>query len=196
MGCFNFSIRSGWSSGNGIFSKVGDIRKLDDIIVKKHYPLPLLRSILHGYLNFAIQEDSQKFFHIVSPSGVFLWLNLPFAPPKGPSDFQEFLDTICAGLGYTLGLMDHILTMGHELMEAITILGHQLPAQRLQTLEKHKEALNWFFGPTNTSKVISFLVLVRLNEHLIRYGALAQTLLKIWRGGKNKTLFPKISRDT
>ena len=88
---------------------VCDFRKLNDITVKKHYPLPLLRSILQrcygmkyisnidfkaGYLHFAIHQDSQKFFGIVTPWGVFVWLNLPFGPTNGPSDFQEFLDSI------------------------------------------------------------------------------------------------------
>jgi len=51
-------------------------RKLNDIAVKKHYPLPLLRSILQrsfgmkyilntdfkaGYVYFAFQKDSRQF---------------------------------------------------------------------------------------------------------------------------------------
>jgi len=36
--------------------------------------------------------------------------------------FQEFLDTICAGISNTLGLIDDIFTMGQEFVEAITIL--------------------------------------------------------------------------
>ena len=63
---------------------VCEFRKLNDITMKKHYPLPLFHSILQrcygmkyisntdfkaGYLHFVIQKDSRKFFHIVTPWG-------------------------------------------------------------------------------------------------------------------------------
>jgi len=116
---------------------VCDFRKLNEITVKKYYPLPLLRSILQrchrmkyisnvnfksGYLHFAIDEESQKYFGILTPWGVFQWLNLCFGPTNGPSDFQEFLEIICAGLPNTSGLIDDVLTMGQKFVETLLVL--------------------------------------------------------------------------
>jgi hypothetical protein len=200
---------------------VCDFRKLNEITVKKHYPLPLLRSILQryhgmkyisnvdfksGYLHFAIDEECQKYFGIVTPWGVFQWLNLCFGPTNGPSDFQEFLDIICARL------IDDVLTMGQEFVEALLILealfarlrfynvkinsgkcqflmpsvdflGHLLSSKGLQQLKKHKNSVNRFPIPSNTKEVRSFLGLVRFNEHFIPNMAnLAEPLIQVITG--------------
>jgi hypothetical protein len=167
---------------------VCDFRKMDEITMKKQYPLPLLRSILQtchgmkyisnvdfksGYLRFASDEESQKYFRIVTPWGEFQWLNLCFGPTNGPSDFQEFLDIICAGLPNTSGLIDDVLTMGQKFVEALSILealfarlrfynvkinlgkyqflmpsvdslGHSLFRTGLQRLKKYRNSVNRF----------------------------------------------------
>jgi len=166
---------------------VCDFRKLDEITVKKHYPLPLRRSILQrfhgmkyisnvdfksGYLHLTIDKESQKYFGIATPWGVFQWLNLCFGPTNGPSDFQELLDIICAGLPNTSGLIDDVLTMGQEFVEALLILEALFARLRFYNVKinlgkKHKNSVNRFPIPCNTKEVRSFLGLVRFNEHFI-----------------------------
>jgi hypothetical protein len=144
-------------------------RKVNEITVKKHYPLPLLRSILQrcdgmkyisnvdlksGYLHFAIDEESQKYFGIVTPWGVFQWLNLCFGPTNGPSDFQEFLDIICAGLPNTSGLIDDVLTMGQEFVEALIILEALFPRLRFYN------AMSKSIWASATSQCLAWIFLV------------------------------------
>ncbi|GFT93159.1 retrovirus-related Pol polyprotein from transposon 297 [Trichonephila clavipes] len=114
-----------------------DFRKLNRVLVKDHYPLPLIEDILdklqdtrvfstidlrNGFFHVPVNKQSLPYTSFVTQNGQFQFLKMPFGLSTCPSTFQRFINTVFRDLvvqGIVLPYMDNIVILAKNESEAI-----------------------------------------------------------------------------
>ncbi|GFW04283.1 retrovirus-related Pol polyprotein from transposon 297 [Trichonephila clavipes] len=114
-----------------------DFRKLNRVLVKDHYPLPLIEDILdklqdtrvfstidlrNGFFHVPVYKQSRPYTSFVTQNGQFQFLKMPFGLSTCPSTFQRFINTVFRDLvvqGIVLPYMDDIVILAKNESEAI-----------------------------------------------------------------------------
>ncbi|GFT57477.1 hypothetical protein TNCV_4515621 [Trichonephila clavipes] len=114
-----------------------DFRKLNRVLVKDHYPLPLIENILdklqdtrvfstidlrNGFFHVPVNKQSRPYTSFVTQNGQFQFLKMPFGLSTCPSTFHRFINTVFRDLvvqGIVLPYMDDILILAKNESEAI-----------------------------------------------------------------------------
>ncbi|GFY44510.1 retrovirus-related Pol polyprotein from transposon 297 [Trichonephila inaurata madagascariensis] len=114
-----------------------DFRKLNRVLVKDHYPLPLIEDILdklqntrvfstidlrNGFFHVPVNKQSRPYTSFVTQNGQFQFLKMPFGLSICPSTFQRFINTVFRDLivqKIVLPYMDDIVILAKNESEAI-----------------------------------------------------------------------------
>ncbi|GFT52360.1 retrovirus-related Pol polyprotein from transposon 297 [Trichonephila clavipes] len=114
-----------------------DFRKLNRLLVKDHYPLPLIEDILdklqdtrifstidlrNGFFHVSVKKQSHPYTSFVTQNGQFQFLKMPFGLCTCPSTFQHFINTVFRNLvvqRIVLPYMDDIVILAKNEFEAI-----------------------------------------------------------------------------
>ncbi|GFY77952.1 hypothetical protein TNIN_250031 [Trichonephila inaurata madagascariensis] len=114
-----------------------DFQKLNRVLVKDHYPLPLIEDILdklqdtrvfstidlrNGFFHVPVNKQSRPYTSFVIQNGQFQFLKMPFGLSTCPSTFQRFINTVFRDLivqGIVLPYMDDIVILAKNESEAI-----------------------------------------------------------------------------
>lgn len=94
---------------NGATRICCDYRKLNKVIVKDRFPLPLIEDVLdklegtknfstidlkNGFFHVDVEESSTKYTSFVTPNGQYEFLKCPFGLCNSPAVFQRFINNI------------------------------------------------------------------------------------------------------
>ncbi|GFV51633.1 hypothetical protein TNCV_1319901 [Trichonephila clavipes] len=114
-----------------------DFRKLNRVLVKDHYPLPLIEDILdklqdtrvfstidlrNGFFHVPVNKQNRPYTSFVTQNGKFQFLKMPFGLSTCPSTFQRFINTVFRDLvvqGIVLPYMDDKVILAKNESEAI-----------------------------------------------------------------------------
>ncbi|GFX86126.1 retrovirus-related Pol polyprotein from transposon 297 [Trichonephila clavipes] len=114
-----------------------DFRKLNCVLVKDPYPLPLIEDILdklqdtrvfstidlrNGFFHVPVNKQSRPYTSFVTQNGQFQFLKMHFGLSTCPSTFQRFINTVFRDLvvqGIVLPYMDDIVILAKNESEAI-----------------------------------------------------------------------------
>lgn len=96
------------------FRPVIDFRRVNDVTVDDHYPLPVLKDLLmslgrgntiftsldllSGYWQVPMAPKSREVTAFSTPSGHYEWLRMPFGLKTAPLTFQRMINSIFTGL--------------------------------------------------------------------------------------------------
>ncbi|GFX89116.1 retrovirus-related Pol polyprotein from transposon 297 [Trichonephila clavipes] len=140
-----------------------DFRKLNRVLVKDHYPLPLIEDILdklqdtrvfstidlrNGFFHVPVNKQSRPYTSFVTQNGQFQFLKMPFGLSTCPSTFQRFINTVFRDLvvqGIVLPYMDDIVILAKNESEAIE-------RQKSHIIENNK----LFPSPSKTKSVVNY----------------------------------------
>ncbi|GFU36130.1 retrovirus-related Pol polyprotein from transposon 297 [Trichonephila clavipes] len=185
-----------------------DFRKLNRVLVKDHYPLPLIEDILdklqdtrvfstidlrNGFFHVPVNKQSRPYTSFVTQNGQFQFLKMPFGLSTCPSRFQRFINTVFRDLvvqGIVLPYMDDIVILAKNESEAIEIdskkkiefLGHIIENNKLfPSPSKTKSVVN--YPETKTTKEVQrFLGLTGYFRKFIpAYSVIAKPLSDLLR---------------
>ncbi|GBN95131.1 Transposon Tf2-6 polyprotein [Araneus ventricosus] len=152
-----------------------DYRKLNKVVVKDRFPLPLIEDILdrlqgsrvfstidlkNAFFHVDVNKDSRKYTSFVTHEGQYQFLKVPFGLCNSPAVFQRYINTIF-----------------RPLMKRIEFLGHVVEDGKIfpSTL-KTKAVLN-FPEPANLKQIHSFLGLTGYFRKFIpKYSTIARPL--------------------
>jgi len=141
---------------NGAYRLCVDYRRLNQKIIKDHYPLPLIDDQLNrlqgarifttldlknGFFHVDVDEDSRKFTAFIIPDGQYEFLKMPFGLCNSPAVFQRFInaafrDFICDGT--VLTYMDDLIVPSENYEDAFIKLQRILDRASQAGL-----AINW-----------------------------------------------------
>lgn len=114
-----------------------DYRRLNKVVVKDRFPLPLIEDILdrlqearifstidlkNGFFHVDVGKDSSKYTSFVTHEGQYQFLKVPFGLCNSPAVFQRFINTVFRPLindGIVLLYMDDIIILSASLEEGI-----------------------------------------------------------------------------
>ncbi|GFS76714.1 retrovirus-related Pol polyprotein from transposon 297 [Trichonephila clavipes] len=184
-----------------------DFRKLNRVLVKDHYPLPLIEDILdklqdtrvfstidlrNGFFHVPVNKQSRPYTSFVTQNGQFQFLKMPFGLSTCPSTFQRFINTVFRDLvvqGIVLPYMDDIVILAKNESEAIERLkkvlqvsSHIIENNKLfPSSSKTKSVVN-YPEPKTTKEVQRFLGLTGYFRKFIpAYSVIAKPLSDLLR---------------
>ncbi|GFW56680.1 retrovirus-related Pol polyprotein from transposon 297 [Trichonephila clavipes] len=146
-----------------------DFRKLNRVLVKDHYPLPLIEDILdklqdtrvfstidllNGFFHVPVNKQSRPYTSFVTQNSKFQFLKMPFGLSTCPSTFQRFINTVFRDLvvqGIVLPYMDDIVILAKNESEAIERLKKVLQVSS-HIIENNK----LFPSPSKTKSVVNY----------------------------------------
>lgn len=117
-----------------------DFRKLNKIMVKDNYPLPLIDDLLdrlvgksvftkldlkNGYFHVFVEKESVKYTSFVTPLGQFEFLRMPMGLKTASQVFQRFINSIFADLikeNKVIVYMDDIMIASKNLSQHVEVL--------------------------------------------------------------------------
>ena len=117
-----------------------DYRKINKVIVKDHFPLPLIEDQLdrlqgamifstidlrNGFFHVNVNSDSRKFTSFITHNGQFQFLKVPFGLTNSPAVFQRHVNSIFRNLtreGIALPYVDDVIVPAKTEDEALTNL--------------------------------------------------------------------------
>ncbi|KAK9754483.1 Reverse transcriptase (RNA-dependent DNA polymerase) [Popillia japonica] len=130
-----------------------DYRKLNKVVVKDRYPLPLIEDQLdrlqeagvfstldlkNGFFHVPVEEQSRKYTAFVTHNSQYQFLKVPFGFCNSPSVFQRFINTIFSDMarkGIALPYMDDLIIPAKDKDEAVKRLQTVLERSRDYGLE-------------------------------------------------------------
>ncbi|KAK9736412.1 Reverse transcriptase (RNA-dependent DNA polymerase) [Popillia japonica] len=130
-----------------------DYRKLNKVVVKDRYPLPLIEDQLdrlqeagvfstldlkNGFFHVPVEEQSRKYTAFVTHNSQYQFLKVPFGFCNSPSVFQRFINTIFSDMarkGIALPYMDDLIIPAKDEDEAVKRLQTVLERSRDYGLE-------------------------------------------------------------
>ena len=119
-------------------------RKLNKLIIKDRYPLPLIEDQLdllqgatiftaldlkNGFFHVEVDKESQKYLSFVVPGGQYEFAKVPFGLCNSPAVFQEFINAVFKDLiakGIVLTYMDDSIIPSHNIEQAVESLADVL----------------------------------------------------------------------
>ncbi|GBM10825.1 Retrovirus-related Pol polyprotein from transposon 297 [Araneus ventricosus] len=117
-----------------------DYRKLNKVVVKDRFPLPLIEDILdrlqgsrvfstidlkNAFFHVDVNKDSRKYTSFVTHEGQYQFLKVPFGLCNSPAVFQRYINTIFRPLindGIVLPYLDDIIILSSSFEEGIEIV--------------------------------------------------------------------------
>ncbi|GBN50500.1 Retrovirus-related Pol polyprotein from transposon 297, partial [Araneus ventricosus] len=114
-----------------------DYRKLNKVVVKDRFPLPLIEDILdrlqgsrvfstidlkNAFFHVDVNKDSRKYTSFVTHEGQYQFLKVPFGLCNSPAVFQRYINTIFRPLindGIILPYLDDIIILSSSFEEGI-----------------------------------------------------------------------------
>ncbi|GBM43296.1 Retrovirus-related Pol polyprotein from transposon 297 [Araneus ventricosus] len=114
-----------------------DYRKLNKVVVKDRFPLPLIEDILdrlqgsrvfstidlkNAFFHVDVNKDSRKYTSFVTHEGQYQFLKVPFGLCNSPAVFQRYINTIFRPLindGIVLPYLDDIIILSSSFEEGI-----------------------------------------------------------------------------
>ncbi|GBM19209.1 Retrovirus-related Pol polyprotein from transposon 297 [Araneus ventricosus] len=112
-------------------------RKLNKVVVKDRFPLPLIEDILdrlqgsrvfstidlkNAFLHVDVNKDSRKYTSFVTHEGQYQFLKVPFGLCNSPAVFQRYINTIFRPLindGIVLPYLDDVIILSSSFEEGI-----------------------------------------------------------------------------
>ena len=179
----------------------GDYRRLNNVTEKDAYPMPninALYSVLHGskiftnldlvrgYNQIPMEENSIPKTAVITPTGLFEYLRLPFGLCNATKTFQRFMDELFSKLPFVFVYLDDILIFSkseddhgkhleevfkvlennglkissekcHFFRKSIKFLGHTVSSEGIQPSKQKCEALEKLNMPTTYLELQKFL---------------------------------------
>ncbi|GBM01009.1 Retrovirus-related Pol polyprotein from transposon 297 [Araneus ventricosus] len=113
-----------------------DYRKLNKVVIKDRFPLPLIEDILDrlqgsrvfstidlkAFFHVDVNKDSRKYISFVTHEGQYQFLKVPFGLCNSPAVFQRYINTIFRPLindGIVLPYLDDIIILSSSFEEGI-----------------------------------------------------------------------------
>ncbi|GBM06208.1 Retrovirus-related Pol polyprotein from transposon 297, partial [Araneus ventricosus] len=114
-----------------------DYRRLNKVVVKDRFPLPLIEDILdrlqgsrvfstidlkNAFFHVDVNKDSRKYTSFVTHEGQYQFLKVPFGLCNSPAVFQRYINTIFRPLindGIVLPYLDDIIILSSSFEEGI-----------------------------------------------------------------------------
>ncbi|GBM35453.1 Retrovirus-related Pol polyprotein from transposon 297 [Araneus ventricosus] len=114
-----------------------DYRRLNKVVVKDRFPLPLIEDILgrlqvsrvfstidlkNAFFHVNVNKDSRKYTSFVPHEGQYQFLKIPFGLCNSPAVFQRYINTIFRPLindGIVLPYLDDIIILSSSFEEGI-----------------------------------------------------------------------------
>lgn len=114
-----------------------DYRKLNDKIVRDHFPMPLIEEVLdklqkanvyttldltNGFFHVPLEESSRKYTSFVTSNGQFEFLFVPFGISNSPAVFTRFIFAVLMDLirdGTIVVYMDDIIIPSKDEIEGV-----------------------------------------------------------------------------
>ena len=185
---------------------------LNAMLKDHHYPLPNPEEVfarLNGgkifskidlseaYLQIPMEEQSSKLLCISTHKGLFKFNRLAFGVKTAPAIFQQIIDTMLAGLDYSIGYLDDILMRSKDteehrahvfgvfkriqeygftlkdakcefFLEEIKYLGHIIDANGCRPDPERAAAIRDMPAPHNVATLQSFLGLASYYQKFIK----------------------------
>ena len=133
IGVLQRQPESPWASPTFIIPKknltvrfISDFRKVNELLVRKPYPLPKIQTVLQelqgfsyataldlnmGYYTIRLDADSQKICTIILPWGKYSYVRLPMGIAGSPDIFQEKMSALMDQLEYVRTYLDDLLVL-------------------------------------------------------------------------------------
>ena len=146
-----------------------DYRRINKIVVKDRYPLPLIEDVLdklqearvfstldlkNGFFHVKVDGESRKYTAFVTHAGQFQFKRVPFGLCNSPSVFQRYINSVFWPLskeGVVFTYMDDLIVPGRDESEALQNL-----KSVLKVAEEHGLEIN-FKKCQFLQKKVSFL---------------------------------------
>ncbi|GBM02984.1 Retrovirus-related Pol polyprotein from transposon 17.6 [Araneus ventricosus] len=121
-----------------------DYRRLNKVVAKDRFPLPLIEDILYrlqgsrvfstidlknAFSHVDVNKDSRKYTSFVTHEGQYQFLKVPFGLCNSPAVFQRHINTIFRPLindGIVLPYLDDIIILSSSFEEGIERVKHQV----------------------------------------------------------------------
>lgn len=134
-----------------------DYRKINKIIMKDRFPLPLIEDQLdrlqeakifttldlkNGFFHVPIEKESRHYTSFVTHKGQYQFLRVPFGLCNSPAVFQRFINTVFRDLineGIALQYMDDLIIPASDESEALNRLQKILKTAEEYGLEINKK---------------------------------------------------------
>ena len=133
IGVLQRQPESPWASPTFIIPKknltvrfISDFRKVNELLVRKPYPLPKIQTVLQelqgfsyataldlnmGYYTIRLDADSQKICTIILPWGKYSYIRQPMGIAGSPDIFQEKMSALMDQLEYVRTYLDDLLVL-------------------------------------------------------------------------------------
>jgi len=170
-----------------------DFRRINKVIVKDHFPLPLIDDQLdrlqkalvfstidlrNGFFHVPFAESSRKYTSFVTQSGQYQFLKVPFGLSNSPGVFQRHINAIFRTLsrrGIALPYVDDIIIPAKDEKEAVSNLNEVISTCSEYGLE------------LNLKKCHFLQTRIQFLGHIIEQKAISPTPQKIDADSKFKT---------
>ena len=135
-GIWEHTLDTEWASPSFIVPKktndvriVTDLRKLNELVKRKPYPLPKILDILQrmerfqyatavdlrkGYYHIPLDEETSKMCTTIFPWGKYRYKKLPMGLATAPDIFQHAMYTVFGDLDYVIIYLDDILILSNQ----------------------------------------------------------------------------------
>ena len=111
-------------NGQGRF--LSDFRKLNKLILRKPYPIPIILDLIQtlegfsyattldlnmGYYTIKLNERAQDYCTIVTPWGKYAYTRLPMGLSSAPDIFQQKMSSLMSWLDFVRTYLDDLLVL-------------------------------------------------------------------------------------
>jgi len=134
-----------------------DLRELNKILVKKHYPIPHIDDLLdklrgkifftkldlkNAYFHVRVSDQSSKYLSFSTFLGQYEYVRLPFGYCNSPSEFMKFIETVFRELIMARKLLvylDNLLIAIETISENLEVIESVLIACNNNLLELRED---------------------------------------------------------